>query len=111
MTPKHVRLETKGISDRESFFTVFAEPMGFPDFFGRNWDAWIDCMRSVDNESDGLSRVTVTAGGLLHIEVVDAEAFAIRVPDVFQHFIGCAAFVNQSRVTVGKQPLLSLVLL
>lgn len=32
----------------ESFHDVFAETLGFPAFYGRNMDAWIDCMTSAD---------------------------------------------------------------
>jgi predicted N-formylglutamate amidohydrolase len=111
MTTQRIRLETKGVTDRESFFTVFSELMGFPDFFGRNWDAWIDCMRSVDAPDEGLSQVTVAPGELLHIEIVDAEEFAHRAPELFQHFMDCTAFVNQSRQQMGRPPVLSLILL
>jgi RNAse (barnase) inhibitor barstar len=111
MTKHYIRLETKGITDRDSFFNEFSNLMGFPDFFGRNWDAWIDCMRSLDDASEGMTKMTLLPGELLHIEIKDAEVFAKRLPDVFEHFIGCTAFVNQSRVEIGKQPVLSLILL
>ena len=36
------------IVDWSSFHAVFAEGMGFPEFYGRNMDAWIDCMTYVE---------------------------------------------------------------
>jgi len=32
------------ITDWASFHDVFMHTLGFPDFYGRNMDAWIDCM-------------------------------------------------------------------
>jgi RNAse (barnase) inhibitor barstar len=111
MTKHCIRLETKRITDRDSFFKEFSSLMGFPDFFGSNWDAWIDCMRSLDDASEGMTKITLPPGELLHIEIEEAEKFAKRVPEVFQQLIGCTAFVNKSRLEVGKQPVLSLILL
>ncbi|WP_206361205.1 barstar family protein, partial [Pseudomonas viridiflava] len=32
------------ISDWQTFHNVFAEQFGFPVFYGRNMDAWVDCL-------------------------------------------------------------------
>jgi RNAse (barnase) inhibitor barstar len=47
------------IIDWTSFHDVFQHTLGFPDFYGRNMDAWIDCMTCVDTVADGLTTVTV----------------------------------------------------
>lgn len=36
------------IKDWPTFHDVFQRTLGFPDFYGRNMDAWIDCMTSLD---------------------------------------------------------------
>jgi len=71
---KIVRLDTTRIVDWTSFHKVFAGLMGFPDFYGMNRDAWIDCMSSL-NES-GMTRFTLQSGEQLTIEVTDTEDFA-----------------------------------
>jgi len=43
------RIETKKITDWDSFYSVFAEAMCFPNFYGRNMNAWIDCMTYFDD--------------------------------------------------------------
>ena len=108
MTFQTAKLQTKSITNWDSFHSVFAETMGFPAFYGRNMDAWIDCMTGFD---DGMTHFTVSPGELLHLEVADAKDFARRLPEIFQRFIECAAFVNSRRVEQGEQPVLSLVLL
>ena len=57
-----VTLPAEEITDWASFHSVCKRLFGFPDFYGRNMDAWIDCMTSLDNPRDGLTAVTVSAG-------------------------------------------------
>jgi RNAse (barnase) inhibitor barstar len=102
------RIETKKITDWASFHSVFAETLGFPNFYGKNMDAWIDCMTNID---DGMTRFTVTPGELFHLEIADTKDLAKRLPEIFQVLIEDAAFVNWRRVEVGEPPILALVLL
>ncbi len=41
------------ITDREAFHDVFAEAFSFPEFCGRNRDAWTDCISSLDTPDEG----------------------------------------------------------
>ena len=111
MTLQRVRLQTKDIADESSFHQAFFEALSFPAFYGRNWDAWIDCMSYLDDASAGMSGYNVVPGELFHLEIADAEDFQRRVPQVFQAFIECAAAVNRRRTDVGDPPLLSLIFL
>jgi len=52
---KVVEIPTQKIENAESFHEVFAEVLGFPDFYGRNVDAWIDCMSSGDDPTSGMT--------------------------------------------------------
>jgi RNAse (barnase) inhibitor barstar len=104
----HVRVQTKKITDWDRFHTVFAETMGFPDFYGRNMNAWIDCLTWPD---DGMTWFTVAPGELIHLEIVDTKDFAKRLPEIFQAFIESTTFVNWRRVEKGDLPILALVLL
>jgi RNAse (barnase) inhibitor barstar len=111
MTSQVVRLQTQGIIDWVSFHSVFAETMGFPKFYGRNMDAWNDCMTCLDDAQAGMTTVTVSPGELFHLEVADAADFQKRVPEIFQAFIESAAFINWRRIEKGERPVLALVLL
>jgi hypothetical protein len=103
-----IQLPTDQITDFESFHTICKQIFGFPDFYGRNMDAWIDCLTYLD-EDDGMSQVAVELGGRLEIEVMDTIVFTERVPDVFQAFVECTAYVNIRHIEAGKQPMLELV--
>jgi RNAse (barnase) inhibitor barstar len=108
MSSYSARIESKKITDWDSFHSVFSETMGFPDFYGRNMNAWIDCLTY---GNDNMTRFNVAPGGMFHLEIADAKDFAQRLPDIFQALIECSAFVNQRRVAVGDPPILALVLL
>jgi RNAse (barnase) inhibitor barstar len=107
MASRSVRIETVGITDWETFHSVFAETMGFPQFYGRNLNAWIDCMNYFDH---GMTRFKVGPGELIHLEIADTKDFSRRAPEIFKAFIECAAFVNWRRVEQGERPILSLIL-
>jgi RNAse (barnase) inhibitor barstar len=42
------RIRARNISDWKSFHAEFRRVFGFPEFYGHNMDAWIDCMTSLD---------------------------------------------------------------
>ena len=51
-----VKLETQQIRDWETFHSVCQQNLGFAAFYGRNMNAWIDCLTYLD-EGDGASIV------------------------------------------------------
>jgi len=108
MKSHSARIETKHIDDWSIFPSVFAGTMGFPEFYGRNMNAWIDCLTYMN---DGMTHFNVTPGELFHMEVADSKDFAQRLPEIFQAFIECSAFVNSRRIDAGEQPVLALILL
>src|SRR5438552_12926068 len=98
-----VRLDTSSISDWRSFHVTCREAFGFPDFYGMNMNAWIDCLTYLD-ESDGMSRFHLAPGELLHIEVLDTKSFNDRLPEIFDALIECSAFVKMRYLDDGKVP-------
>ena len=104
------RLETAVITDWQSFHAACREVFGFPDFYGMNMDAWIDCMSYLDEDA-GMTRFNLAQGEKLHIEVTATESFNQRLPEIFDALVECSAFVNQRYVEDGKAPVLSLLFL
>jgi len=105
-----VRLNTKQIEDWKSFHQLCKCEFGFPDFYGANMDAWIDCL-SYFTEPEEMSRFILKKGELLHIEISDTEDFNTRLPEIFDALVECSAFVNRRFVENGEPPVLSLVFL
>ena len=104
------RLDGSSITDWDSFHTACEIEFGFPDFYGRNGDAWIDCLTYVD-EGDGMSRFVLMPDEILRIEVLESAVLRDQQPEILQALKDWTAFVNDRFVESGKKPRLELVLL
>jgi len=102
-----VRIDARRIIDKESFHDVFAEALGFPKSYGRNLDAWIDCMSDLANPAAGMTKVHAPTGGVVLIQLDRVDEFASRCPDLFRTFLDAAAFVNLRQVQAGRPPVLA----
>lgn len=107
MTTK-VSLDCNGINDWDSFHAEFATVFGFPAFYGRNMDAWIDCLTSLDAPEDGMSTVHCERGSVVTLALSHVKAFAERCPEQYNAVIECSAFVNWRRLEVGDSSVLAL---
>src|SRR5215208_1962242 len=104
------RLNTEVITDWQSFHEACREAFGFPDFYGMNMNAWIDCL-SYLRDGDGMSRFHLAEGEMLHVEIPAAESFNTRLPEIFDALVKCSAAVNGRYAESGKRPALSLVIM
>lgn len=93
-----VTLDTRRIADWTTFHDVFAEIFGFPAFYGRNLNAWIDCMAWLDDSSAEMTKIHARAGGVVVLQLEHVDDFAQRCPEQFEAIIDCAAFVNWRRL-------------
>jgi RNAse (barnase) inhibitor barstar len=62
------RIAGAGIAGEEELFSALAASLSFPDWFGRNWDALLDCLREVgvgDQRPAAVTLVVEDAGALL----------------------------------------------
>lgn len=96
-----IRINADLILNHATFHDVFAEVFGFPSFYGRNMNAWIDCLSYLDDPSAEMTAVHVKEGEVLALLIDNAEALKARSPEVFSDLIECAAFVNWRRVQSG----------
>lgn len=108
MKPVVVKIPVDKIHDWDSFHTVFAETLGFPDFYGRNMNAWIDCMTSIDSPEDAMSKIhgNKEAGMILDLGV--CTEFAKRCPQQYEAILDSVGFINYRRMEAGEEPALSL---
>ncbi|MCC5824490.1 MAG: barstar family protein [Phycisphaerales bacterium] len=103
---EQAEIQADRITDWTSFHDVFAEVFGFPGFYGRNMDAWIDCMTSLDAPEDGMTTIHAPKDKPLTLVISNASSFEHRCPDVFNAMLACAAFVNGRRMETGERPVL-----
>jgi hypothetical protein len=95
------------VTDWDSFHDTFASALGFADFYGRNMDAWIDCVTHAD-EDEGTSALVVPEGDVLTLQLLDCADFRERCPEIYEALIECSAFVNWRRIEVGERAILAL---
>jgi RNAse (barnase) inhibitor barstar len=103
-----VKLDTSRIKDWDTFHDVFAETFGFPDFYGRNMNAWIDCMTYLDDPLAGMSSVHAQPHETLVLQLEDVDSLAARCPELYSAIIECSAFVNWRRIEMGGYAVLAL---
>ena len=104
---KTVILNAAAMTDESSFHAEFQSVLGFPVFYGRNMDAWVDCMGYVDEPSAGMSTVSVAPGEMLVLRIENAGEFKRCCPDLWLTLLECAAFVNWRRIEQGGVAVLS----
>jgi hypothetical protein len=104
------RIKTELINDWAGFHEVSKEVLGFPDFYGNNMNAWIDCLSDLDEDSR-MTRFYLTEGENLNIELEASNDFKARLPEIFDALVECTAFVNQRYIDEGKSPMVELVML
>jgi RNAse (barnase) inhibitor barstar len=103
-----VKIDTRRITDWNTFHDVFSEAFGFPDFYGRNMDAWIDCMTDLDDPSTKMSKIHTMPDGIIVLQLENVENFARRCPEQYAAIVECTAFVNLLKVEIGEEAVLTL---
>ncbi|MGB1234239.1 MAG: barstar family protein, partial [Planktomarina sp.] len=88
---KIVEVDCAKITNLPSFHDTFAKAFGFPDFYGRNLDAWIDCMTCLD---ETMSDVEVDVGDTVTLQLSNAASLKSNAPDILTAVFEMAAFVN-----------------
>lgn len=103
--PVTVTIECSLITDWDSFHDVFAEALGFPNYYGRNGSAWIDCMTNPDNEC---CNVHLAEGDVLTLNLASARILKERTPEILSSILEMSAFVNFRRVEAGQPSILAI---
>jgi RNAse (barnase) inhibitor barstar len=100
-----VRVDANLITDWNTFHDVFAQTFGFPGFYGRNMNAWIDCMSYLDDPEAGMTKVHGTPTDPVVLQIDEVNGLPV---DIFDAIVECAAFVNWRRIEQGDSAILTL---
>jgi hypothetical protein len=104
-----VRLDGKEITSWAAFHDECMKAFGFPDFYGRNMDAWIDCLSDLRDEQ-GMTRFRLQPNELLRIEVTDADSMQRCVPGILACLQDCIDEINRRYTEYGDAPAVELLL-
>jgi len=102
------RIDCNRIADWDSFHDVFSDAFGFPGFYGRNMNAWIDCMTYLDEPDAEMTAIHAPETGCLVLQLDNVKPLAARDRDIYDAIIECTAFVNWRRMEKGDRPVLML---
>jgi hypothetical protein len=105
-----VRLDGEKINTWDAFHSESQAAFGFPGFYGRNSDAWIDCLSTL-RENDGMTRFVLAPCESLRIVVPHSDVLRKQAPEIFSALKEYVSIVNQLYIENGKEPVLSLVFL
>lgn len=103
-----VKIDCSRITDWPSFHEEFNRVFQFPAFYGRNMNAWIDCLSSLDIPEEEMTSIHCEAGKVLTIELEHAGDFMVRCPEQYAAIVECSAFVNWRRIEQGEAAVLAL---
>ncbi len=96
--------------DWPSFHQESQHKFGFPDFYGRNMDAWVDCMSSLRDE-DSMASVVLQSDEILQIDVAHASLLRTKASHILDALEDCIDAVNERYDENGEIPALKLNLL
>jgi len=108
MIATKVSLDCDIITDWQSFHGEFSKAFGFPDFYGKNMNAWIDCMTYLDNPAAGMSAIHCDRGSVLVLELLHVKAFRHQFPELYEAIVDGVAFVNWRRLKTGDPAVLAI---
>jgi len=87
------KIDGKKLIDWNSFHSEFKAVLNFPDFYGENMDAWIDCMDELTEQPT-----------LLQIE--NGKFLRENNSKLLKAIMECGAFVNYRKIQKGEKPTL-----
>ena len=103
-----IKIDANEIKDWDSFHNCFSKAFGFPDFYGKNMNAWIDCMTSLDAPDDGMTTIHAEPGKTIILEIENINSLADQNSEIYEALIECSAFVNYRKLEVGEPAVLTL---
>src|SRR3954462_9909554 len=92
-----VKIDSRRITDWTSFHEVFAEVFGFPDFYGRNMNAWIDCMTNLDDREGRMTSIHTEPGQVVTLQLDHVDDLREGFKEGYDAIIECLEFVNWRR--------------
>lgn len=104
-----VQLNGERITDWESFHAASADAFGFPEFYGRTIDAWIDCL-SYLRDDENMTKFRLKPDEVLHIVITYSADLRKNAPDLLEEVAFCIEGINDRYADYGEKPALSLKL-
>ncbi len=102
-------LNGANITDWAAFHAACRSTFGFPDFYGDNMDAWVDCL-SYLRDDEGMTTFQLMPDEVLQIELSDAALMRKQAPEILAELEFCITVINERYADYGEKPALKLIL-
>src|SRR5215212_2768038 len=99
---KSVLINAQELSSWDQFHDIFSKLFDFPEWYGRNMNAWVDCMSDLDEEN--MTSLILQPNEDLLIEISNCAGLDAIQEEIFLALIDSACFVNYRRVEAGSRP-------
>ena len=106
MSVVEVVLDGKQLVTWDGFHTECADGLGFPEFYGRNRDAWIDCVSDIGG---GLMRAELQAEAEFLIVIESSAAWAAAAPEIVIEFVQLLEAVHMRLREAGSMKQIGVV--
>ena len=104
-----IALNPNAIYDWPSFHRESQHALGFPASYGRDMDAWVDCMISLRDDGERRVKLKLDEGEMLQLELAEVEQVRERVPEFLETLVDAVAEVNRRFVEAGQAPAVTLI--
>lgn len=92
---KRLSIDFSKIKTIDDFHYEMKETFGFPDFYGKNIHALIDCLSSLRFPGDGMTKIHIDMNETLIIEAIN---FSSLEEEIIKNFIFSIEAVNQRSI-------------
>jgi Barstar (barnase inhibitor) len=108
VTPQVVELSGTELIGAAAFHETFSRVFGFLEGYGRNMDAWIDCMGYLRDPDIRMTKFYVGKHETLTLLIRDYETLRDGAPKQWAGLIECSAVVNRREIEAGHAPVLAM---
>jgi hypothetical protein len=101
-----IRIDARRLKDSAGLHAALNEAFGFPDEYGKNLDALVDCLTHLDDPKTRMSRVQLFPGQVALL-VLDHAGANGKQATLVRSLLDVIAFVNWRRLEKGQPPVLT----
>lgn len=102
-----LEIDFSGVSDLNSMHKLLMEKFGFPDFYGKNVNALIDCLTSLRHPEDRMTNIHLASGEVLSLVVKSLPMDNLLI---LNNFLIAIQSVNERYINRGEAAVILLVL-
>ena len=109
MKSKKIRLDFSKVNTLEEMHLMLKNTFGFPDFYGSNVNALIDCLSSIRYPEDGMSHVILDS--VDDYLILELKNFSNRDKFIINHFLTSIEGVNEKNKFINTEASIHLILI